>query len=219
MLHSNQQGKAGWKHFCMGACTVWHRRLPAVFRAGGQGRLRWGSSCCVPEASSHLGNRSSQASGKGRSAMAWCRQGALDLVFQRGFLSCKHGPTRVSAFHIVHARFICGRAGDRHVGRHGCGPAACLRLRSGLGQLGLHVHACAYLSLAGLSPLLGHQRARGRRREPRAPAQPQYRPPSGAAPARAGGAGAANGFPGQSRWRQLCSAQWVWPISKTDSEV
>lgn len=160
----------------MGACAVPHRRLPAAFGAGGRGRLHRGS-CCTSEVSSHLGNGSSQASGKGRSAMACCQQRALDLVFRRGFLSCRHRPTRLSAFHVVHARFICGRAGDWHVGRHGCSPAAFPRLRSGLGQPGEHVRACTCLSLAGLSALLGHQRARGRRREPRAPAKPRVPTP------------------------------------------
>lgn len=169
----------------MGACAVPHRCPPAVFGTGGRGRLHWGSSCCVSEVSSHLGNGSSQASGKGRStmaccqqrgkgrsAMACCQQRALDLVFRRGFLSCRHRPTRLSAFHVVHAPFICGRAGDGHVGRHGCNPAAFPRLRSRLGQPGEHVHACTCFSLAGLSALLGHQRARGRWREPGAPAKP-----------------------------------------------
>lgn len=94
----------------MGACAVPHRCLPAVFGAEGRGRLHWGSSCRVSEVSSHLGNGSSQASGKGRSAMACCQQRALDLVFRRGFLSCRHRPTHLLAFHVVYACFIWGLA-------------------------------------------------------------------------------------------------------------
>lgn len=147
------------------------RCLPAVSRAGGHGWMCWGLSCRVSQVSSHLGNGSSQGSGKGRPVMACCQRGALDLVFWGGFLSCKCRPTCMSAFYVVCDHFIYRHAEDWHVGRHGCSPEVCPRLMSGLEQPGMCVRSCACLSLASILPLLGLQRAGGRRREAHAPAQ------------------------------------------------
>lgn len=136
------------------------RHPPAVSGAGGHHWLRRGSSCCVSQGEFPPWEQPFSSKGEGRSVMAGCQQGALEPVFWSRFLSCKPRLLCVAVSRVVHAHLICRCAGDRHVGRLGCSPAACPRLTSGWGHPGC---ACLRLCLPQRSshPLLLGRRLQG----------------------------------------------------------